>query len=170
MWQVVLDKLSITQWNQFKVVGGKMKSVVQHSDKIFSSVFSSGFIRDCVPRVPVCSLLWALHHRALLLPGWHLQLQESLALCRRLLALLPLLDVAPLPGLEQLWPWGTRDHMLRPVAPPLAHQHLICVVSLHLLPSAAPSTHGLLLWPNPACNQEGEWIPTCYQGHNMLYT
>lgn len=34
MWQVVLDKLSITQWNQFKVVGGKMRSVVQQWQNI----------------------------------------------------------------------------------------------------------------------------------------
>lgn len=116
----------------------------------------SFFTRDCVPGVSVHSLLRALHHCTAFLPGWHLRLQESLVLCRRLLALLSLLDVAAFPGLEQLRARGTWHHVFRPVAPPLAHQRVICVVSVHLLSAAAPSAYGLLLRQNPCCNQEGE--------------
>lgn len=124
---------------------------------LFCLLFSCCF-RDCVPGVTVCSLLWALHHRAAILEGWHLRLQEGLVLCRRLLALLSPLDLAALAGLEQLRARGTRNHMLRTVAPPFTHQHLLCALSLHLLSAAAPSAHGLLLWPNPGCSQEGEFI------------
>lgn len=85
-----------------------------------------------------------------------------MALCRRLLAVLSPLDLASLSGLEQLRARRTRYHVFRPVAPPFTHERLICVVSFHLLPAAAPSTHGLLLWPNPGCNQEGEFILICY--------
>lgn len=119
------------------------------------------FFRDCVPGVLVCSLLWALHRRAAFLPGRHLRLQEVLALCGGLLALLSALDPATPPGLEQLWARGTRDYMLCPVAPPFTQQRLIRVVSLHLLPAAAPSGDDLLLWQDPGGNQEGEFIIIC---------
>lgn len=128
------------------------------SQYLVFGLLPSCFFRDCVPGVLVCSLLWALHHCTAFLEGWHLRLQEGLALCRRLLALLSPLDLSTLPGLEQLWTWGTRYHMLSPVAPPFTHQRLVCVMSLHLLSAAAPSTHDLLLWPNLLCNQEGELI------------
>lgn len=122
----------------------------------FCLLFSFSF-RDCVPGVLVCSLLWALQGRAALLRGRPLRLQEGLAQCWRLLALLAPLDFATLAGLEQLWARGTRNHMLGPVAPAFTRRHLICSVPFHLLPVAAPSAHDLLLRPNPGCTQEGEF-------------
>lgn len=123
-----------------------------------ASPFGSSFcFRDCIPRVPVCSLLWALQCRAALLKGRPLRLQDGLAQCRRIMDLLSPLDIATLAGLEQLWARGTWNHMLCPVAPAFTRQHLVCSVSFHLLSVAALSAHGLLLWPNRGCNQEGEF-------------
>lgn len=58
--------------------------------------------------------------------------------------------------MEQLRAGGSGHHMLGPVAPSLPSKHLLRAVSLHLLPAAATSAHGLLLQPHPDCNQEGE--------------
>lgn len=135
-----------------------------------SCLLSSCSFRDCVPGVLVDPLLWALHHCAVLLEGWHLRLQEGLDLRWRHLALLSPLDLAALPRLEQLRPRGTWDHVLRPVAPPFNNQHLICVVSLRLLSAAAPSAHDLLLWPNPGCDQEGEFEQICQWEHFVFHT
>lgn len=59
--------------------------------------------------------------------------------------------------MEQLRAGGSGHHVLSPVAPPVPNQHLLRAVSLHLLPAAATSAHGLLLRPHPGCNQEGEF-------------
>lgn len=74
-----------------------------------------------------------------------------------LLALLSPLDPAALAGMEQLRAGGSWHHVLGPVAPPFPQQHLLCAVSLHLLPPAAPPAHGLLLWSHPGCHQEGKF-------------
>lgn len=56
--------------------------------KYFLNFLLSCFIGNCVPCVLVSSIIWALHPRAPFLPGWHLRLEEGLAVCRRLLLLL----------------------------------------------------------------------------------
>ena len=113
-------------------------------------------LRYCIPGVPGCAVLWALHHSPALCPGGHFRLQKGKALCCGILALLSAVDTSSVAGLEQLWARGARHHMLGPVAPTLCVQCLIRVVSVHLLPLAAPPPHGLLLWTHPLCYQEGK--------------
>lgn len=136
--------------------------------KVLFSFLHSCFNRDCVPCVLVSSIVWALHHRSPFLSGWCLRLQKGLAVCWRLLVLLSLLDIASPPRLEQLWTRGSWYHLLRPVAPPLTLQHLVCVVSLHLLSAAAPSAHAIFLWKNPDGHKEGEFRDTWRVSPHLL--
>lgn len=129
-------------------------------------------LRDRVPGFPIYPFLWALYYSAELLRGRPLRLQEGLALCWGLLALLSPLDPTAFPGLEQLWSRGAWHHLLCPVAPAHGDQCLIRLMSLHFLPAAAPPAHDLLLQQNSCCHQEGEFILVftdfCFQCSQLM--
>lgn len=153
---IIIDSTTCKMWLYEGIVKAltslrccKGKWPLMIKSKVLFSFLHSCFNRDCVPCVLVSSIVWALHHRSPFLSGWCLRLQKGLAVCWRLLVLLSLLDIASPPRLEQLWTRGSWYHLLRPVAPPLTLQHLVCVVSLHLLSAVAPSAHAIFLWKNP---------------------
>lgn len=59
--------------------------------------------------------------------------------------------------MEQLRAGGSWHHLLRPVAPALAHSTLLHQLFVHLLPAAAAAAHDLLLREDPAgCAIGGE--------------
>ena len=103
--------------------------------------------RDRFPRILCHLVLGALFNHALLHYGRCFRLPEGLAVHSRLLAVLPGVDSASSPWLEQLRPRGPRHHLLCAVAPPFPRQRVLCDLPLHLLPAPAARAHDLLLCP-----------------------
>lgn len=105
------------------------------------------------PRRPVLRAL--LHHGGV----HHSQQQRLPASAGRdllLLVLLAGLDRASATGLEQVWPRGSRHHLLGGLEDPDAQQHLLHRLPVHVLPAAAVLRHPLLLRQTAAHHQTGE--------------